>query len=245
MRIDFCLPIYNEEKILKNSAGELLNYLRSQNFSFAWKIILIINGSHDNSRPIGDALSLKHPRFIEVIEYAQPGRGQALKKYFAHSPADILVYMDADLAVALTDINPLIEPIINGRADLTFGSRLLQAAKTERSFIRELISRSYILISRLILRHKFSDFQCGFKAVRKSTFLKIWPYLTGDFWFFDTELIIFANYLGYQVKEIPVDWQENRFGGRPTTVKLIHDSWVFFKNLWELRRRLKKLKPAA
>jgi glycosyltransferase involved in cell wall biosynthesis len=203
---------------------------------------MVVNGSSDGSRKIGDELSAREPQSIKVVEFPEPGRGRALKRYWQQSSADIVAYMDADLAVALDDIPLLVGPIISGEADLVFGSRLLKNSKTERSFIRELTSRSYILLSRLILGHKFSDVQCGFKAVRRPAFAKVAPYITGDFWFFDTELIMLAKLFGYRLKEIPVDWRENRFGKRATKVKLIGDSITFFRNLWPLRRRLKKIK---
>ena len=240
MLIEFCLPIHNEEKIIESNTLKLLSYLKEQNFNFDWKIILIINGSSDNSNNIAQKLTRNNPEInLELI--TSPGKGQALKLYLSKSPADMLAYMDIDLAVSLKNIPALINPVIAGDYDLVIGSRLLPEATIKRSFLRELSSQSYNFLSRLILGHSFSDMQCGFKAIKKEVFVKIAPYIQDDKWFFDTELIAFTNNFKFKIKEIPVDWQENRYEQRTSKVKVLKDSLLFIKNLFKLKLRLIKI----
>lgn len=244
MFIEFCLPIYNEEKILKNNVLELLNYCNKQNFDFDWQIAIINNSSIDNSEKICQELSNKHPQKIKIENIKQPGKGRALKLYWQKSKADVIAYMDIDLAVSLDNISDLINSITKEGYDLIIGSRLLPDSKINRSFLRELSSQGYNFLSKIILRHNFSDLQCGFKAIKTDAFKKIAPYIKDNKWFFDTELIVFANYFGYKIKEIPVNWQENRYDQRKSKVNIVKDSIKFIKNLIKLKIRLLSIKTS-
>ncbi len=242
MTVEFCLPVYNEEKILRNNVLTLLNYCLAQQFNFDWKIIIVINGSSDNSLAISKKLKEERADRIDFIDIPEPGRGQALKKYWLQSQADILTYMDIDLAVSLDNILFLIQPLTDNQADLVIGSRLMPDSKISRSFIRELSSQSYNFLSRIILGHNFSDMQCGFKAIRSNIFKKIAPQINDAKWFFDTELIIFTKKFGYRVKEVPVDWSENRYDTRKSKVHMVRDSFKFLYNLIGLKIKILSIK---
>ncbi len=239
MQVDFCLPVRNEEKILATNVARLKSFLESQSWPITWKIIIIINGSNDASVKIAKELEDERVKF-KAIEAA--GKGLALKTGFQESSADVLVFMDVDLAVSLENIIDLIQPLLDNQSDLVIGSRLLSESKTVRSGFREFSSQAYNFLSRLILGHSLSDLQCGFKAIKHSVFNKANQFLCDDQWFFDTELVVITKYLGYRVKEIPVDWQENRYDERQSKVKVFKDCWVFIKNLFILKNRLKKIK---
>lgn len=244
MYIEFCLPVYNEEKILRDNALKTLNFCQTQNWDFDWQIFILVNGSTDRTEAIAKELGDLSPK-ISVKIFDRQGKGYALRQHFLSSQADIIAYMDIDLAVSLNDLPNLINPIISKECDLAIGSRLLPESRIDRSLLRELSSQGYNLLSRLILRHRFSDLQCGFKAMTKSTFDQLKNYAENGFWFFDTELVIFAKHLGLRIKEIPVDWQENRYKKRHTRVKLLHDSLDFICRLWRLHRRLKQVRSAS
>lgn len=241
MIIEFCVPIYNEEKILEKNILYLINFLNKQKFDFSWTVVAIVNGSTDNSLEVCKKIRKTFP---DKFRYANAGNGKgkglALKKYFLSSQSDILAYMDIDLAVSLSDMPKLIFPIIDGQADLVIGSRLMFDSKINRSFFRELSSQTYNFLSRIILNHKFSDLQCGFKAIKTEHFKKLSHLIKNKSWFFDTELIIFANETRFQIKEIAVDWSENRYDERKSKINLLKDSLKFFFNLIELKIRLLK-----
>jgi len=242
MLVDFCLPVKNEEKILRSSLDRLLAYCRQSNFSFSWRIVGVANGSDDTTVDILKEYAGNYPEEISWFEVGPAGRGGALKKYWSDSAADIFSYMDADLAVSLDNIPALINPLLEDKGDLSIGSRLMAGAKLRRSWGREIISQGYIFISHLLLHDSTSDYQCGFKALRRDTFYKIKPFLRDDYWFFDTELIVLAKRFDCRVAEIPIDWQEERYGRRSSTVKVFRDSLIFIKNLVFFRYRLKKIK---
>jgi glycosyltransferase involved in cell wall biosynthesis len=237
--IHFCLPVYNEEKILEANVLKLLKFLQKQDQSYDWQIVILVNGSSDSSASISNNLSRNHPQ-IKFIEVKTGGRGNVLHYYWDKSTGDINIYMDIDLAVSLDNIPHLINPLLNDEADLVIGSRLLPNSKIERSFLRELSSQTYNFLSKIILRHNFSDMQCGFKAVKTEKFKKIASHIKDKKWFFDTELIAFGKHFGWKITEIPVDWSENRYDERKSKVNIIRDSLKFLINLTKLKIRLIK-----
>ncbi|MFA5155720.1 MAG: glycosyltransferase [Patescibacteria group bacterium] len=242
MLVDLCLPVKNEALILPDNLERLLDYCRRADFHFAWRIVGVINGSTDDSRLIWQDFQKRYPDQVAYFEVKEAGRGRALREYWSVSQADILAYMDADLAVSLDNIIDLINPLLARDADVTAGSRLAAGARVQRSRYRDLISYAYVYLSRFLLGHHFLDLQCGFKAVRSEVFRAVKPRLADDYWFFDTELMVLAQRLGYRVREVPVDWRENRYLRRATKVRLVQDSLVFLKNLWRFRQRLRRFR---
>src|SRR5207248_11136608 len=74
---------------------------------------------------------------------------------------------------------------------------------------RELISRLYNRLLRLVLRARFRDAQCGFKAIRADVARRLLPLVRDEGWFFDTELLVLAQRRGLRIHEVPVDWAED------------------------------------
>lgn len=242
MFVEFCLPVYNEKKILKENALKLLNFCAGKNYNFPWRICLLNNGSRDKTDEIGKELEKESGGKIKLVNILKRGKGNALKTYWLGSLADIFVYMDIDLAASLNNLDDLIAPLINNEADLVIGSRLLPDSKIKRSIFRELSSQGYNMLSRLILGHKFSDLQCGFKAVRSEIFKKYAGYILDTKWFFDTELVYAFYFFKKRVKEIPVDWEEERYDRRKSKVKVFRDGARFIINLVKLKWRFSNLK---
>ncbi len=237
MLIKFILPSYNEEKILEKNTLKVFSFLKKQNYDFNWSLVVLINGSSDNSEIIAKNISKKNPE-IENYIIKEGGKGNAIKEYLNNFSADLYFYMDIDLAVSLENINDLIAEWKKSKPDIIIGSRLKAGAITNRSFLRELSSRIYILTSKLIIKHGFSDLQCGFKSIKKEAWQKLAPFIENKQWFFDTEMLIFANSFNLKVSEIAVNWSENRYEKRSSKIKLFRDSFSFIKNLIKLKKRL-------
>ena len=242
MLIDFCLPIKDEEAILAQNMEKLLAYFRQANFDFSWRLVGVLNDCHDGSENILQDFQRRFPNEIVCLTERQGGKAAAIKKAWRLSNADILAFMDIDLAVALSDIPALVLPLIAGEADMVIGSRFAVGSRVERSILRRLISASYSFLSRFFLRHNIADLQCGFKALRREVFLALGPLTLDDYWFFDTELVVFALRRGFKIKEIPVAWRDTRSAEHASRLRLISDSANFLKNIWCLRQRLARFK---
>src|SRR5271163_3400007 len=118
-----------------------------------------------------------------------PGRGRALHEIWSSSEAEVLAYMDVDLSTDLNALLPLVAPLVSGHSDVAIGTRLNAASRVVRGPKREFISRCYNLILRTSLQARFSDAQCGFKAMRSEVAKKLLPLVEDGEWFFDTEML--------------------------------------------------------
>ena len=79
----------------------------------------------------------------------------------------------------------------------------------QRSLKRRVLTRGYNLLIGTLMRTRFSDAQCGFKAVSREAAQHVVPLIEDNNWFFDTELLILSEKLGYRIKDVPVAWVED------------------------------------
>jgi putative flippase GtrA len=117
--------------------------------------------------------------------------------------------MDVDLSTDLRALLPLVAPLLSGHSDVAIGTRLAHGARVVRGPKRELISRAYNRLLHTVLRARFSDAQCGFKAVRRDALHGLLDGVRDDGWFFDTELLVLAQRRGLRIHEVPVDWVDD------------------------------------
>jgi glycosyltransferase involved in cell wall biosynthesis len=205
--VDITLPVYNEERDLVPAVRRLHNYLHSE-FPFSARITIADNASTDGTA--AQALRLASElRGVRLLRLSEKGRGWALAASWLTSDAQVVAYMDVDLSTDLSALLPLVAPIISGHSDVSIGSRLVTGARVVRSARRELISRCYNLLLRVVLGVRFKDAQCGFKAVRADVARRLVPGVQNRNWFFDTELLVQAERAGLRVHELPVDWVED------------------------------------
>jgi glycosyltransferase involved in cell wall biosynthesis len=205
--IDVVVPVYNEQGGLERSIRNLHRHLRTQ-MPFSWRIVIADNASTDATPAVAAALA-RELRGVSVLRLERKGRGLALREAWSRSDARVVCYMDVDLSTDLRALLPLVAPLLSGHSDVAIGSRLARGARVVRGPKRELISRSYNLILRSVLRARFSDAQCGFKAVRGEVARELLADVRDDGWFFDTELLVLAQRRGLRIHEVPVDWVDD------------------------------------
>ena len=205
--VEIVIPVYNERAALEGSVRMLHAYM-SANFPFSWQITIVDNASTDGTLQVARRLMYELPE-VGAMHLPAKGRGRALRIAWSTSHAKVLAYMDVDLSTDLSALLPLIAPLMSGHSDLAIGTRLHRAARVERSAKRELISRCYNGLLRLVLRARFSDAQCGFKAIRAQAAHELLPLICDQEWFFDTELLVLAQRHGLRIHEVPVDWVED------------------------------------
>ena len=146
---------------------------------------------------------------VRAVHLAEKGRGRALKAVWSRSEAPILAYMDVDLSTDLDGLWPLVAPLMSGHSDLAIGSRLAHGSRVVRGARREVISRAYNVLLRASLGARFTDAQCGFKAIRADVAAELLPMVEDPAWFFDTELLVLAERCGLRIHEVPVDWYDD------------------------------------
>ena len=207
LQVDIVVPVRNEERDLAPSVRRLVSYLR-ESFPFSARVTIADNGSTDATWAIASQLARELPE-VRAVHMELPGRGRALRAIWSESDAEVLAYMDVDLSTDLNALLPLVAPLLSGHSDLAIGTRLARGSRVIRGPKRELISRSYNMLLRTLMGARFSDAQCGFKAIRRDQARALLPLTQDTGWFFDTELLVLAERAGLRIHEIPVDWVDD------------------------------------
>ena len=202
--VEIVVPVFNEQDDLGPSVRRLHAFLHN-GFPFSALITVADNASTDGTWRVAADLASSLDG-VRAVHLDARGRGRALHQVWEESTATVVAYMDVDLSTDLNALLPLVAPLLSGHSDVAIGSRLSPSARVVRGPKRELISRSYNLLLRTALRTRFSDAQCGFKAMRTDCARALLPHVRDTAWFFDTELLVLAERSGLRIAEVPVDW---------------------------------------
>ena len=238
MTFDVTIPVLNEEATLDQQVRILHNFL-SQHFpnKSEWKIVIADNGSTDQTGEIANHLS-KELSEVQLVKVPKRGVGLALKTSWEQSTADIVGYMDLDLATDLSHFLEAFEAIKKDNYDLVYATRLHKNSQViGRTLKREISSQGFNFILKNYLNVNFSDGMCGFKWLKKS----IYPTLKAagadnDGWFFSTELLTTAEWNQLKIKELPVKWTDDAGSSK---VKIFPLAKRYLKAMRELK--MKKL----
>ncbi|MCH7759520.1 glycosyltransferase [Patescibacteria group bacterium] len=236
MKISLVLPTYNEEKLIGQTIDQIFDFCQKNLTRDQWLIIVADNGSTDQTMEIIKKKKNIYPN-LKYFHLPDPGKGAAIKKAWQNYPAEVNIFMDADLSTDLKFIPLLIKAILNEKYELAVGSRYAKTSQLQRSFLRSLLSQGYNLILKIFFQLKVSDVHCGFKAVSSKMVQEIIPQIKNNGLFFDTELLALTSHHHFSIKEIPVNWQEQ--ADRKTKIKLVDTALNYLKEIIKLKWRLK------
>jgi glycosyltransferase involved in cell wall biosynthesis len=230
--LEVVVPVYNEATSVERSVRTLHAYLAAE-LDVSWQITIADNASTDATLQLATLLTYDLDR-VAVLHLDEKGRGRALRRAWLASTAKVVAYVDVDLSTDLRGLPPLIAPLLSGHSDIAIGTRLAKSARVTRGGKREFISRSYNLLLRRVMGARFSDAQCGFKAMRADVAVKLLPLVEDTGWFFDTELLILAERSGMRIHEVPVDWVDDP-DSRVDVVATAKDD---LRGMWRVTRGL-------
>ncbi len=205
--VDIVLPTLNEAHALPRSLPIVHTFLSEHLTEYRWNLLVADNGSTDGTARIARDMASRLPA-VHVVELRQQGRGHALSTAWLDSDADILSYMDVDLSSELSVLPEMIERLTSGW-DIAVGSRHLSTSQVRRSIRRSILSQGYNFTTKRVLGTRFSDAQCGIKAITAAAARDLLPRVRSSGWFFDTELLALGETLGYRIAELPVRWTED------------------------------------
>lgn len=211
MTFEVTIPVLNEEETLERQIGILHEFLcRHFPDRGQWKIVIADNGSTDQTRRIAAALAEKLPE-VCLVQVPEKGVGLALKTSWSGSQADMVGYMDLDLATDLQHFIQAYNAIATEGYDLVYGTRLHPKARViGRTLKREITSRVFNWLLKIYLGTRFSDGMCGFKWLKREY---VQPLIAGgavsNGWFFSTELLAVAEWKGLNLCELPVRWTDD------------------------------------
>jgi glycosyltransferase involved in cell wall biosynthesis len=227
--VDIVIPVYNEERDLETSVNTLSSFL-AQRCAYRWRIVIADNASTDRTLEIAKRLTSENSQ-VTYLHLPQKGRGRALRRAWLESEADIVSYMDVDLSTDLEAFPAIIDGLAKAGYHVAIGSRLKGGATVQRQLKRDIISRCYNLLIKVMFRNRFSDAQCGFKALSRQAVQDLVPMIKDQGWFFDTELLLRAEQKGYEIYEVPVAWVDDP----DSRVNIIQTAWGDLKGLFRVR----------
>jgi glycosyltransferase involved in cell wall biosynthesis len=232
------IPAYNEAARLEKTLRAVVDYLR-QNFPGS-EIIVVDDGSADETASLARAVFQDSGDLrTSVISYkSNLGKGRAVRLGLLAARGDVALFSDADLSTPISEAPKLVDPIVNGQYDVTFGSRALdrQLIGVHQSWRREQGGRVFNLVVRLATGMPFWDTQCGFKAFRMSACRPLIEAATVDRFGFDVELLFLAFRAGLKLKEIPVRWDHNE----GSKVTLFSDSFKMVNEVNLIRQQARR-----
>lgn len=240
MTFDVTIPVLDEEATLAQNVGILRDFLLQHfpNGDQQWKIVIADNGSTDGTEEIARRLERDFAE-VQYVQVPSRGVGLALKTSWGQSEADIVGYMDLDLATRLDHFLEAYRALADEGADLVYATRLHpRSVVVNRTLKREVASRVFNSLLKVYLGTQFSDGMCGFKFLRREVYPRLHEAgAQNDGWFFSTELLVTAEWLGYRLYELPVHWTDDAGSSK---VKV----WPLAKRYIRAMRVLQQKRPA-
>lgn len=236
MTFDITIPVLNEELTLAKNVGILHGFLVAHfPDTRQWRIVIADNGSEDATRAIAQALSEQYAE-VHWVSVPRKGVGLALKTSWGQSTADVVGYMDLDLATDLTHFLTTYRVLADEGYDLVYATRLHpQSQVINRTWKREIASRVFNFLLKAYLGVRFSDGMCGFKFLRRALLPDLMAAgADNDGWFFSTELLTVAEWQNRKLYELPVKWTDDVSSSR---VKIIPLAQRYLMAMVALKKR--------
>jgi len=201
----FILPAYNESERLGESIPKVAAYIRERDLRA--EIIVVNDGSSDETADVVRRLAINDPTIRMLENPGNRGKGYSVRNGMLHAKGDVALFTDADLSSPISEADKLFAALADG-ADVAIGSRWLQRElQTERQpLFRQMYGRLFNLGLRVVLRLKYRDTQCGFKAFNHRAIETVFARQQIERWGFDPELLFLADKFKLKTAEVPVEW---------------------------------------
>ncbi len=200
MNLSIIIPAYNEEKRVKATLEHLI-----EKFNKSCEI-LIVSESTDKTNDIVLEFS-ETAAFVKLVTSAKRlGKGGAFKKGFENSHGQIVMLLDSDLPVLLSDVENVISTI--GEVDVAVASREAEGTKilVYPPLVRVFAGKVFSKLFNLLFGLNVKDTQCGCKAFKREVLGNVLPAVESNGFEFDAELLFRCKKMGYTIKEVPVNW---------------------------------------
>jgi len=227
MLLSIIIPAYNEENRIIPTLKNIIDYLHQTKMES--EIIIADDGSTDNTVK---SIAGKYP-WVNILSLGENcGKGKAVREGMLKGKGDYLLFMDADSSTSIEEFEKFL-PEIQGQKDIIIGARKIKGAKIiePQPFFRAFFGKCFTWLSNLITQAHVSDFTCGFKCFSKKATRDIFSKAVIDDWSFDAEILSIAKRLGYEIKEIPVVWKNDR----ATKVRILYDILRSLRGLFRIK----------
>ncbi len=233
--LSIVIPAYNESACLRGAVRAALDYLHARGLE--GEVIVVNDGSTDDTGRIAVELAREDARVRAEGYERNCGKGHAVRRGVEHARGATIVFLDADLATPVGEIDKVL-PEIEAGAQMVVGTRQHPDAEIEhpQPRLRRFMGGVFRSLARMMLGLRVSDITCGFKAFTRDAAHGIFALSTIDGWAFDAELLVIAQRLGLRVAEVPVRWADRR-DSRVRPLRNALESW---RQLRLIRRRMRE-----
>lgn len=209
------ISAYNEEKRIGPTLDDTIAYC--QKYIPDFEIIIVDDGSTDGTAAIVRSYEHMNVRLVKIEKNTGKGNGVRVGILDARKP--FVLFMDADGATHIREIEKLFPKMFTENADIVIGTRKIKTAQIlkRQSFIRRFMGSFFTVLSRVVTRTHFSDYMCGFKLFKTDVAKKLASLQTTNRFTFDTEYLGIARQRKLKVIELPITW-EDKAGSKVRTV---------------------------
>src|SRR3989339_813918 len=189
------IPVFNEGEMASINTEKIYDFCNKYlNQLIDWKIVLTENGSTDNTFKIIQKIEKKYPNKVLAYHFDNRGKATAIKCAWAKLEKekykiDLISIIDVDIPFDLKFFLQAIKEILDHNYDLVIGNRYSRISKTSRPFDQIIVSKTYNFLSRLFLKIKIHDIQCGLKIFKYKTLKKYLPFCDHPHGFFDLQIV--------------------------------------------------------
>lgn len=221
------IPLYNEQTRLKK-LNKIYNFLNQQKLKY--EVILINDGSTDNTLETLKKLSAGF-KFTLITYGKNRGKGFAVKTGMLAAKGQYLLFFDIDLSTPMQEFSKFSSCL--KKNNIIIGSRKTKGSTLQKrqGLVRENLGKGFTFLSQVILNLDISDFTCGFKCFPQQAAKQIFSKQRIERWSFDSEILFLAKKLGYDIKEVPVEWSNDP----RTKVRFPHDIIQSLLDLYKIR----------
>ncbi|HCO92669.1 MAG TPA: hypothetical protein DIU00_01750 [Phycisphaerales bacterium] len=238
MDISIVIPAFEESKKVARDVTEAAGFLEAH--QFAGQIIVVDDGSKDNTAEVAENVQVSTNTKLQVIRYeTHRGKGYAVRTGIKHSSGQYVMFADSGSCVPYEDTLRGLELLKSDACDIAHGSRKMRECHIERtqSLYRRICSRIFhwFVIHDMKIPAEFTDTQCGFKMYKGDVARHLYGEAITDGFSFDIEIIMRAQKEGYRIREFPIDWTCDRDSRLSPT----RSSWHVLSELLKIRRTLR------
>jgi glycosyltransferase involved in cell wall biosynthesis len=198
VKLSIVIPVYNEEKTIQKIVR------RVQEVAIEKEVIVVNDGSSDGTSQALNRIADDYDNLVVLDQIRNRGKGAALRKGFAQATGEIILIQDADLEYDPEDYGPLLEPILDGRADVVYGSRFLGGPHRVLFFWHYVGNKILTLLSNMLNNLNLTDMEVGYKVFRRQILDRI--QLKSNRFGFEPEVTAKIARLRPRIYEVPISY---------------------------------------